>query len=186
MTGPAVVANPAMRMENGKGVTQRRTIELTLGVTGCRLSLDAGPRSASFAASNIEDAVHDAVLAAVDLTRGRVNTGFLWRVDQSGVFVDIHLGFKRATLVVHEMKDSEWSISAWYPERAQPLFRLAATPRRFIEDFLTAVTSLPHQAAAGGERPLWGRTLPEQLIAEVARYIQLGTHTELYDGREPS
>lgn len=163
-----------------------RTIDLTLGRTGCRLSLDAGPRAASFAASNIEDAVHDAVLAAVDLVRGRANTGFLWRVDQGGVFVDIQVGPHRATVVVHEMRDPEWSLAGWYPERGQRQFRLAATPRRFMEDFALAVTSLPGQAAAGGARPLWGHPLPEHLIAEVARYLELGTHTELDNGGGPA
>jgi hypothetical protein len=166
----------------------RPTIDLMLGLTGCRLSFDDGPRTAVFAASNLEDAVHDVVLAAVDLIEGRTDTGFLWRVDLGGVFVDIHLGPYRATLVVHEMADPEWSFSTWYPERAHPVFKLSATPRRFMEDFASAVAGLPAQVAAGGKYPVWGRPLPVPLITRVTRYLEQGGFNDLHDvvgvGRE--
>lgn len=155
------------------------------GQPGCKLSLTSGPRSASFHASDIRDDLTNCVLAAVDLAEGRRFASFPWRSEPGGVFVDIHIGYEMATLVVHEMANPDWSGRYWYPERAQTLFTLDCTPRRFIEDFFSTVVSLPEQAAAAG-RPVWGHELPVDQIAEIQRYLQPGRHKDFHNGGKQS
>ena len=157
-----------------------RCIDLFLGTSGCRLDLQCG-RRASFPATNLEDAVRDIALSAVDLARGRTFTSFQWRAEPGGVFVDINLGFEKATLVVHEMRDPDWGTRYWYPERAQVLFRLDAGPRQFVEDLFTALIGLPEQITAS-DRPKWGLPLPEDLLQELRGYLERREHNDLDAG----
>ena len=73
-------------------MTRRRKIDLTLTLGSCLLSMDGGRRKAGFGASNITDAVAEAVHACVELVRGRRDVSFAWRSEPEGVFVDISVG----------------------------------------------------------------------------------------------
>ncbi|MGQ0574292.1 MAG: hypothetical protein ACT4RN_08815 [Pseudonocardia sp.] len=154
-------------------MTRRRQIDLTLTLGSCLLSFDAGRRTAGFGASNITDAVAEAVHACVELTRGRRDVSFIWRAEPEGVFVDIHAGHRLTNLVVHDMRNPDWSFDNWLPERGDVLFRLSAKHDRFLLEFAESVVSLPAQAATG--RPLWGLPLPEHEIAEVGRWLEQQT-----------
>jgi hypothetical protein len=152
-------------------MTGQRRIDLTLGLASCRLFLNGGRRTASFDASNATDAVTEAVHACVALVRGRRDTGFVWRAEPDGVFVDIHVRDRLTNLIVQDMRNPEWPFDTWFPEHGDVLFRLSMRTPEFIRTFAEAVASLPAQAATGRVRPLWGLPLPEDEIAEVGRWL---------------
>lgn len=153
-------------------MTPKPTIDLTLRLASCLLSLQGLRRGASFAGSNATDAVAEAVHACVELVRGRRDVSFVWRAEPDGVFVDIHIGTRFAQLVVHDMRDPDWPFDDWQPERGPVLFRLTVESARFMREFAQAATSLPAQIVAGRPRPVWGLPLPDEEIAEITRWLE--------------
>lgn len=80
------------------------------------------------------------------------------------------------------MQDYEWPMPTWFPERGQVQLRLMVLPRQFMPDSHRRPLGLPAQAASRGSRPQWACPLPQDLIAEVARWVEGGAPDALDDG----